>query len=657
MLVRPDVTYIDKATKQAARVFPQGALWTQFESRLPAAEVFRDAIMEPAIGIDGELGLQVFSNAEWLNWTSSIQIATYELATRIGMPVIENQALAPAIASVFNALPKTISDFERLEDPLAIVPAILQNLGAQVIQQLAASPNMIAQVFAQVLASAVWAVGLVASYKAEQLEKDVPLPPLQGVDPATDTWQVNRVLQVIRQQGKGEIQFPDGGVKLASNADYTNLFKPAYLSYKPWKIQWRDLGIAAQQGDPQEADAPRGETEYKFDVGDGSTFGFMPGTGTTLRVLQASFRFYATMRAVPVDRYTLRCRAVDRACWKSVKGFDGSRDCRQCVTAESVWPVQGVGWAYSGLPLNATTPGENVGSFYSSTNKLIGLIEDLATRPGPQLFTVDWIAVHKAWQETFEGFWEFARAYWHNHRGWGWRGLISRLATLMVAFEDQGVMQLGGRLPAMTRELVASPRHDSDFAVSFEHSIFNRVIEPFTVGAVKMQVHYLDTTEVAYIPPGAGALYFRDGTLRSTGLAKRFLAARAALLDSTKRMTIDLRRVSDPEYRAALAARGVKASPVNPLLQGSPGVGAEVLRPDIKPARAPVRPKRVGVSPLAGMNELGRKRPARLGSEPKPARAGSNMNTLAIGVAVATGLAIAGGAAYFALRDDDTGEG
>ena len=45
MLVRPDVTYIDKATKQAARVFPQGALWTQFESRLPAAEVFRDAIM------------------------------------------------------------------------------------------------------------------------------------------------------------------------------------------------------------------------------------------------------------------------------------------------------------------------------------------------------------------------------------------------------------------------------------------------------------------------------------------------------------------------------------------------------------------------------------------------------------------------------------
>jgi hypothetical protein len=657
MLVRPELTYIDKATKAAARVFPTGSSWLNFESRLPATEVFRDAVMDPAIGIDGPLALQTFATCEWQNWTSSIQIATFELATRIGLPPLDNQAMAPALASIFNALPSTLAEIRELDDPLSVVPQILNNLAAQVIQQLAGSSGLIAQTFAQVLAAAVWAVQLVASYKADQLEKDVPLAPLQSVDPATDTWQVNRVFEVLRKVGKGDVQYPDGGLKLASNADYTSLFLPAYKHGQPWKIQWRDLGIAAQQGDPQEANAPRGETEYKFNVGDGSTFGYMPGTGTMLRVLQASFRFYATMRANPVDRYTIRCRAVDRGCWQTAAAFDGTRDCRQCVTAESVWPTQGIAWAIGGsVPLNVTTPGENVGAFYSSTNKLIGLVEDLATRPGPQLYTVDWFAVHDAWQASFERFWEFARSYWTLYRGWGWRGLISRLATLMVAFEYKGAMQLGGRLPAMPAKLVASPREDPRFGVNFDESIFKRVIAPFCLQAAQLQRSFLDTTEVAYVPPGAGALYNSEGKVRNNPLGREFVRARTELLDSTKRMAIDLRRVSDPEYRAELERRGVKPSPVNPLLQGSPGVGAQVLKPDQKPPRA-LRPKRVGMSAIAGMNELARQRPARQGlGESTPARAPTTTtNTTALkvaGAAAAVLAAVAGGALMLGADDE-----
>jgi hypothetical protein len=215
-----------------------------------------------------------------------------------------------------------------------------------------------------------------------------------------------------------------------------------------------------------------------------------------------------------------------------------------------VWPTEGIAWAIGGsVPLNVTTPGENVGAFYSSTNKLIAAIEDLATRPGPQLFTVDWFAVHEAWRQSFERFWEFMRAYWKTYRGWGWRGLLSRLATLMVAYEQDGIMQLGGRLPRIPTALVASPRDDSQFAVGFEHSIFERVIAPFCVGAAQQQRIFLDTTEVAYVPPGAGALYF-DGKLRRNALADEFVRARAELLDSPKRMAIDLRRVTDPESQA-----------------------------------------------------------------------------------------------------------
>ena len=46
-----------------------------------------DSIVDPAVGIAGDLALRDFANAEWQNWTSSIQIMTFELATRIGVPM------------------------------------------------------------------------------------------------------------------------------------------------------------------------------------------------------------------------------------------------------------------------------------------------------------------------------------------------------------------------------------------------------------------------------------------------------------------------------------------------------------------------------------------------------------------------------------------
>jgi hypothetical protein len=80
MLVRADATYLDDATKQVARVFPTGSTWLHFDRRMPGAEVFANSVLEPAIGLGGDLALRTFANADWQNWTSSIQIATFELA-------------------------------------------------------------------------------------------------------------------------------------------------------------------------------------------------------------------------------------------------------------------------------------------------------------------------------------------------------------------------------------------------------------------------------------------------------------------------------------------------------------------------------------------------------------------------------------------------
>jgi hypothetical protein len=580
-----------------------------------------------------------------------VQVLAFELGTRIGLPEIEGQPFGRAIASIFDAMPMSISHFRDLDDPLVMVPELLKSLALQVVQLLTMAPSLVAQVVGQVLAVAVWLGDFVTAALADQVGKDLTLPPLQAVEPETDSWQVNRVFEVLRKQGSGEIQFPDGSLQLASNADYSSLFMPAYVHRMPWKFQWREGGIAVQQGMPvkDQGRGREGLERYQFDIGDGSTFGFMPGAGVMLRVLQASTRYYATLRGNPVDRFTLRCRDVDRGCWQSAKVFDGSRDCRQCVTAESVWPVKGLGWAYAVSPLNVTTPGENVGEFYSATNKLISNVLDLAARPGPLLYTIDVVKVRDAWKLTFENFWEFMRAEWHRYKGWGWRGLLSRLATLMVAFEDKGALRLGGRFPAMPVSLIPNVREHPDFSIGFEHSIFSRVIEPFCVRLGQLQHYYLDTTEVAYIPPGAGALYTSEGKLKKSKLALEFQAARTELLGTTKRMLVDLRRVTDPEYRRLLEKSGVKVSPVNQALQGSPGV--QFLVPDIKPPRAPTRPKTVTVPPLAGANELVRANPERAKpARAKPARADMGSNAAALGIAAAS-VVVVGGAAWWLHRE------
>ncbi|MFV8755751.1 hypothetical protein ACNOYE_34805 [Nannocystaceae bacterium ST9] len=110
MLVRPDATFLDTATKQAARVFPTGSAWLNFESRLPGKEIWENSNKDPA--------LSTFANAEWQNWVSSTQVAVFELATRVGVPPLSNTPLGSGLASIFNSIPGTLAGVRDLEDPL-----------------------------------------------------------------------------------------------------------------------------------------------------------------------------------------------------------------------------------------------------------------------------------------------------------------------------------------------------------------------------------------------------------------------------------------------------------------------------------------------------------------------------------------------------------
>ena len=616
MLLRPDTTYIDQVTKRAERIFPLGTEWKHFKSHFPEDDVFTNSVLDPAIGIAGELAAKTFASADWQNWISATKISLFELSTRVGLPALEDSALTKGLSQVYTMLGDTVSTFEQFGDnPEELVTELVKNAGLQVVQVISGQSSMVSQTVAQVIAAAIWAIDVVRSKIESDLAKNVALPPLQTEDPATDTWQVNRVLEVFRARGQGGVVYPDGKLAPASNADYTSLYLPAYSSHQPWQVQHRESGLAAQQGHPRDARGPKGEVRYNFDAGDASTFGFMPGTSTTLRVLQASYKYYYTVRSTPVDRYTLRCRGVDKPCYKSTKSFDGYKDCRQCVDAESVWPVKGIGWAYGGAPLNVTTPGENVGAFYSSTNKLLMNLLDTIAQPGPLLYTVDASAMNERWKDSFEGFWEFLGAEWGRYSGSGWRGLLSRLATLMISYEDrEGEAVPGGRDPAMPTKLIPNPR-GSRFTIPLSASIYSRMIKPYCADLLRLQRAQLHTVSVAYVPPGAGALYSNTGKLRRDDLADRFETARRELLASNKRVLVDLRHVSDPEYRRALEDSGVKPSPVNAKLHGSPGIGDsnQLLKPSLKPPRAVPRPKPSRVPPLRGVTLL-----AQLARQNKP---------------------------------------
>ena len=101
MLLRPDLTFIDKATKRPERVFPRGTQWLNFQSRFPSSEVFKNTSLDPAIGIAGELAISTFARADWHNWISSTQIGLYEIGTRIGLPTLKNTSMAKGLSGSF----------------------------------------------------------------------------------------------------------------------------------------------------------------------------------------------------------------------------------------------------------------------------------------------------------------------------------------------------------------------------------------------------------------------------------------------------------------------------------------------------------------------------------------------------------------------------
>jgi hypothetical protein len=261
MLLRRDATFLDKVTYRSERVFPPGTDWMTFRSQLPAAEVFANSVLDPAIGIGGELGLAAFATADWRNWTSSIKIGLFELSTRVGLPALKDQSLNQGLSLVFNTLDTTANAFANSDNPAEIVPELVTNVGFQVVVQvlqMVGASNPVTFVVTAVIQIATWAVSIARNTIESDLGKNLSFPPLQSEDPATDTWQVTRVFEVFRSRGVGGVVFPDGEIEAASNANYTSLYLPAYRTNRaPTTRGGRRVQCKPRGSDRKEGNHPR----------------------------------------------------------------------------------------------------------------------------------------------------------------------------------------------------------------------------------------------------------------------------------------------------------------------------------------------------------------------------------------------------------------
>jgi hypothetical protein len=176
MLLRRDAKFLDKVTNRQERVFPPGTDWMTFRSQFPAAEVFANSVLDPAIGIGGELGLAAFATADWRNWTSSIKIGLFELSTRVGLPELKDQSLKQGLSLVFNTLDTTANAFANSDNPAEIVPELVTNVGFQVVMQvlqMVGASNPVTFVVTAVIQIATWAVSIATTTIESNLGKQV----------------------------------------------------------------------------------------------------------------------------------------------------------------------------------------------------------------------------------------------------------------------------------------------------------------------------------------------------------------------------------------------------------------------------------------------------------------------------------------------------
>src|SRR5690606_41377354 len=133
-------------TTRTQQVVPHGAVWLRFASRMPGRDVVANSVLDPAIGLTGDLAQVAFAAAEWENWIASAKVSLFEVGTRIGLPQIEGSGVSEGVSQVYANIDKTISTIKQYDDPAEAAPELLKNAALQVFQLVASSSGLVTRI-------------------------------------------------------------------------------------------------------------------------------------------------------------------------------------------------------------------------------------------------------------------------------------------------------------------------------------------------------------------------------------------------------------------------------------------------------------------------------------------------------------------------------
>lgn len=618
MLFDEDSVWEDPATKTLERMFPSDFLsLAGFEQVSPTIEQLRNWAADPAlvqsilggsftqkmgaVGDRNVASLAVLNGLRLVDFARAQQGRLWAQVHQIGLVLPEQLAsIGPTANAVIGALVNVMSS-----EPDMLAEEVAKKAALSFYQIVSSFPipSTTWQFAMAVVGVGKLALDIFASMRSGSVDRSRSRLPLRSVAGSEDM-DAGRI-NAINAELNGPAR------------DWTVLFQPSYTGR--WSIVEigepppREFGFGFVQSNPGDQGTPRG----------GASMGFMPGTNRVLGLMQQIMGWRTHRDEVDdSDTATWRsvwCNADDVPCGQTPENFRGDKNCRQCITINSIRSTSRGDWrefAGAGWVAGVNSRVTNVGDFLANSTQALAALWNSFTPTNPASCCVDAEGLFVLWHDTFARFFEEdAERLWREHDSYAWRALCSRFfASMMISREDGNVGGVGTLVdwrvgwgdygkdgiwigdPPPLAPLHASMSKNDAAAIlgivktpfGIDDSIWAKAISPAISHLGGVQKRLYESSAVAYLWERQGAHWNpAAGKLRNNWAGKAYEAGLRALLDTPSLLgAVDMRHVVDPEIKKLFVAAGAKPWQI----------GGQILAPNLPELGGKANPPRANYS-------------------------------------------------------------
>lgn len=561
-------------------------LTEKFQSVLPGADILRDTVLDPGLGI--------------ANWRSSPVLHALTVNSFTVDTLRLQQFMAGWSANTLGVLSEYGPYFQGALDafdvPMTtsmhdlIESIILSTIGG-VGSVLSAIPNPYTQIAGALLGIGTQLYQLLAEGPTELPPFTIPA---QEYNEQTDQDQFNtKVRALLRLGSEFQSGASQGDAELAF--DYTSLFMPRLIGdpVLEYRFQGSRLGVAFGFGDhggvnrilERDCRHRKGGPECDSDISPGESFtasgptdlGYVPGGVRITSIIQCFPTENAVQNTAPW---------YDPRCGSNISKADGT----------------------------------DVGMFYTSTNQGIQLLWDWCMKNSPQMFAIDTERLKSAWADTIDAALDGIKWLWNRPEkdDWGqgtWHAMIGTIASAYTVGVHGG-QTVPGAIGTVTPNMsnCGSLNVDNDplfFDGWKKYNLYDALIKPALDSLSDRQTHFLEESLIAaYLPRPVHNYVAGAINQRRPDMLQTFQEARSAILEGPAKVIVVLEDIIDPGYRAQIEAALPKFKTFD-ITAAPPGPGrpsgrlvAPPFPPSGDPPFTPPTEPPVGPSTPRGMTRL-----------------------------------------------------